>query len=168
MTRYVFALALAWLVSVALGQSQSPQVFTPQEAAEIIRQATGEILVQAKLLDQKPLAEALRLARTERGVKVYLLTTASGLTHRASYAPSLALAGVVVRYAPEVSGEFVVVDRRLGLSVKRDYLATTLHPEKPEPLVERFYYAFLRAIPFSVEDWVHRMYLEEYMKGGNR
>lgn len=99
---------------------------------------------------------------------MYLLTTASGLTHRASYAPSLALAGVVVRYAPEVSGEFVVVDRRLGLSVKRDYLATTLHPEKPEPLVERFYYAFLRAIPFSVEDWVHRMYLEEHMKGGNR
>lgn len=107
----------------------------------------------------------MRLARVERGVKVYLLTTANGLIHRASYAPSLALAGVVVRYAPEVSGEFVVVDRRLGFTIKRDYLATTLHPEKPEPMVERFYYAFLRATPFSVEDWVHRMYLEALRRG---
>ena len=104
----------------------------------------------------------------ERGVKVFLLTTRTGLTHRSSYAPALALAGVVVRYAPEVRGEFVVVDRRLGLGVQRDYLATTLHPEKPEPLVERFYYAFVNATPFSVEDWVHRMYLLEMERRGGR
>ncbi|WP_240307646.1 hypothetical protein [Thermus caldifontis] len=102
-------------------------------------------------------------------MKVYLLTTPSGIQHRASYAPSLALAGVAVRYAPQLDGEYAVVDRTLAFHVRRGYVATTLEEAKPEPLVHRFYQAFIRATPFSVEDWIHRLYLEEYARrGGTR
>ncbi|MDM7324649.1 MAG: hypothetical protein P3W93_006655 [Thermus sp.] len=102
-------------------------------------------------------------------MKVYLLTTSSGIHHRASYTPSLALVGVVVRYAPYLDGEYLVVDRTLALQLKRNYVATTLEEVKPEPLVHRFYQAFIRATPFSVEDWIHRLYLEEYARrGGGR
>ena len=100
----------------------------------------------------------------QRGVKVYLLTTAEGLTHRASYTPSLALAGVAVRYAPRVEGEFLVVDRKMALVLKRDYIGHALEEARPEPLVERFYHAFVRAVPFAVEEWVHRLYVQEYLR----
>lgn len=162
--RCACVLVLALLASVALGKE-----FTPLEAAEAVRSATGEVMVQVGLLDLKPLAEALRQARVERGVKVYLLTTAEGLVHRASYAPSLALVGAAVRFAPRVEGEFLVVDRKVAFLVRRGYLGTTLEEAPPEPLVERFYRAFLGAVPFSVEDWIHRMYQREYLRqGGGR
>lgn len=162
--RCACVLVLALALSAALGKE-----LTPQEAAEALRNATGEVMVQVSLLDLKPLAEALRQARVERGVKVYLLTTAEGLVHRASYAPSLALVGAAVRFAPRVEGEFLVVDRKMAFQVRRGYLATTLEEAPPEPLVERFYWAFVRAVPFSVEDWIHRMYQQEYLRqGGGR
>ncbi len=153
-------LVLALVASVALGRSHALE--------EAVRRATGEVLVQVAVLDLKPLAEALREAVVKGGVKVYLLTTDSGLTHPRSYAPSLALAGAVVRFAPRVEGEFVVVDRKEAIRLLRGYVGLSLEEAKPEPLVERFYFAFLRAVPFSVEDWVHRLYMREYMKGGGR
>lgn len=160
MRRYWFALVLALGVSAA----QEVRALTPQEASEVITRATAEVLVQARLMDLWPLAEALREVRVRRGVKVYLLTTAEGLTHRASYAPSLALAGVAVRYAPRVDEEFLVVDRRVGLLLRRNYIGHTLEEARPEPLVERFYHAFLRSIPFAVEEWVHKLYVQEYLR----
>jgi len=163
MRRYWFALVLALGVSVAQGEVEV-KVLTPQEASEVIRRATAEVLVQMSLLDLKPVAEALREVRVQRGVKVYLLTTAEGLTHRASYTPSLALAGVAVRYAPRVEGEFLVVDRKMALVLKRDYIGHALEEARPEPLVERFYHAFVRAVPFAVEEWVHRLYVQEYLR----
>lgn len=102
------------------------------------------------------------------GVKVYLLTTDSGLTHPKSYAPSLALAGAVVRFAPRVDGEFVVVDRKEAIRLLRGYVGLSLEEAEPAPLVERFYFAFLQGVPFAVEDWVHRLYIREYVKGGGR
>jgi hypothetical protein len=161
MRRFWFVLVLALGVSAAQGEVKA---LTPQEASEIVKRATAEVLVQMSLLDLKPIAEALREVRVQRGVKVYLLTTTEGLTHRASYTPSLALAGVVVRFAPRVEGEFLVMDRKMGLVLKRDYIGHTLEEARPEPLVERFYYAFLRATPFAVEEWVHRLYVQEYLR----
>ncbi|MGC8877070.1 hypothetical protein [Thermus sp.] len=118
--------------------------------------------MQVAILDRKPLAEALRERMVKGGVRVYLLTTDSGLTHPKSYGPGLALAGAVVRFAPYLAGEFLVVDRKVGLLVRRGYVDLTLEEARPEPLVERFYRAFLQAVPFSVEDWAHRLYLQEY------
>lgn len=158
-----FVLVLALAASVALGRS-----YTLAEAAEAVRRATGEVLVQAAILDLKPLAEALREAMVKGGVKVYLLTTDSGLTHPKSYAPSLALAGAVVRFAPRVDGEFVVVDRKEAIRLLRGYVGLSLEEAEPAPLVERFYFAFLQGVPFAVEDWVHRLYIREYAKGGGR
>lgn len=158
MRRFVFVLAWAFAASVAQR--------TPLEAGEILKGATGEILVQVRLLDLKPLAEALRIARVERGVKVYLLTTDRGLVHPESYGPGLALAGVAVRFLPSIGEEFFVVDRRVGLVLKRDYVGAQLEEAKPEPLVERFYRAFLQAVPFSAEDWAYRLFQREYMRRG--
>lgn len=155
--RFWFALALVFGASVALAL---------QEAVDAVRRATGEVMVQTPLLNQKPLAEALREAMVKGGVKVYLLTTDSGLTHPKSYAPSLALAGAVVRFLPRVEEEFVVVDRKEAWRIRRGYVDLTVEKAEPAPLVERFYFAFLRGVPFSVEDWVHRLYIRAY--GGGR
>lgn len=104
------------------------------------------------------------MARVERGVKVYLLTTDRGLVHRESYGPGLALAGVVVRFLPSLAEEFFVVDRKVALVLKRGYVGASLEEAKPEPLVERFYRAYLQAVPFSAEDWAYRMFQREYTR----
>lgn len=105
----------------------------------------------------------------DRGIKVYLLTTDSGLYSRDSYGPALALAGVITRHLPAPRGsEVVILDRKRAFLIRREYVAVYAEPveekAKVDRLVEEFYRAFLAAKVFDPERWAYELYIREYLR----
>jgi hypothetical protein len=86
------------------------------EVAQVIDSAISEVLVSSAVLRARPVAEALRRAAVERGVPVFVLVSSGGASERASFAKSLALAGVQVRTGEAMAVPMLVVDRRVGVT----------------------------------------------------
>jgi len=105
----------------------------------------------------------------DRGIRVYLLTTGSGLYSRESFGPALALAGVVTRHLPAPRGsEAVILDRKRAFLIRREYVAVYAEPveekARVDRLVEEFYRAFLSARVFDAERWAYELYIREYLR----
>jgi phosphatidylserine/phosphatidylglycerophosphate/cardiolipin synthase-like enzyme len=121
----LFPLLLVIALCVALSFASAQAAFTPNteitllasssDVVPYIDAASQEILVSAYMLRSQVIAEALRRAIVERGVKVYILTTDNGLHEGASYAKSLALAGAFVR-SGYANAEILVSDRYYTIS----------------------------------------------------
>jgi len=103
-------LALFLLVSVA--SAQAPEALpTPEAVAAQLDTATEQLLVMVPTVRAEPIAEALRRAAVERGVRIYLLVSPEYVEEGGSFVPSLAvLEGVHTRLAL-VDRSFVVADR---------------------------------------------------------
>lgn len=104
------ALALLLLVSSAV--AQAPEALsTPEAVAAQLGTANEQLLVMVPTVRSQVIAEALRKAVVERGVKVFLLVSPEYVEEGESFVPSLAiLDGVQTRLAL-VDRAFVVADR---------------------------------------------------------
>ncbi len=98
------------LISAAL--AQIPEALTtPEAVAEQLGAANEQLLVMVPTVRSQPLAEALRKAAVERGVRVYLLVSPEYVEEGGSFVPALAiLDGVQTRLAL-VDRSFVIADR---------------------------------------------------------
>lgn len=96
--------------------------------------ATTRVFVFAPWLKSQPVADSLRTAMVQRGIKVTILTSSSTLVEPGSYFLGLKLAGADLRTTVinnlETSGPFVLVDDRILLTTTSvlssdPYTATT-------------------------------------------
>jgi len=78
-----------------------------------VRGARIEILAFVPLLNNINLASLLRAAKSERGVKVYLLTPSESYWNKGSFTGWLSAQGVALYARPKLKSDaFVVIDQR--------------------------------------------------------
>lgn len=139
MSRLLRHLVVATVLSAGLiGLAQAPitpntemkMLATSNDVVAYIDAAQSEILLSAYMLRVQGVAEALRRATVERGVQVFVLTTEAGLNENASYAKSLALAGVNVR-SGYANADLLIVDRYY--TVNGPLIGAQSVPEGMEP-----------------------------------
>jgi hypothetical protein len=83
----------------------APKTASTRDVVGYIATAQREIFLAAPVLRVKDIAEALRIAKVERGVKVYLLTGQRSNRDAASYWWSLHAAGCELRTVETVRGD---------------------------------------------------------------
>jgi hypothetical protein len=98
------------LISAAL--AQIPEALTtPEAVAEQLGAANEQLLVMVPTVRSQPLAEALRKAAVERGVRVYLLVSPEYVEEGGSFVPALAVLERVQTRLALVDRSFVIADR---------------------------------------------------------
>ncbi len=104
------ALALLLLVSSAV--AQAPEALTtPEAVAAQLGAANEQLLVMVPTVRSQMVAEALRKAAVERGVKVFLLVSPEYVEEGGSFVPALAVLEQVQTRLALVDRSFVVADR---------------------------------------------------------
>lgn len=100
-------LALLLLTSV---WAQPQSLSDAQQVAAQLGRAQEQLLLVTKSVSSKPLAEALRRAAAERGVRVFIVVAPASVEAPGSYVASLALLGGVQVRLAQTERQFVVVD----------------------------------------------------------
>lgn len=97
---------------LAVASAQTPEALvTPEAVAAQLDTATEQLLVLVPTVRSEPLAEALRRAAVERGVRVYLLVSPEVVEEGGSFVPGLAVLDNVFTRLALVDRSFVVADR---------------------------------------------------------
>lgn len=107
MKRLVILAALLWATSEA---QDYQQLANSQDVARRIGGVRTQLIYVTPVVEDEVIAEAIRRAAVERGVKVFLLLTPELVEAPGSYAASLAtLEGVQIRLA-QVDRSFAILD----------------------------------------------------------
>lgn len=94
-----------------------------QQVAELIQLAQQQIVVVVPRLESPTVANALRLAATQRGIPVYLLVEHSHVLHPASYTAALSLLPrIQVRLTRQVPQPLILIDQKISIRGPLTYL----------------------------------------------
>jgi hypothetical protein len=110
----------------------APKSASTRDVVGYIATAQREILLAAPVLRVKEIAQALRVAKAERGVNIHLLTGSRSHRDAASYWWSLHAAGLELRSVGSVTGYAILIDRRLRIA--GDLIGRALEPDEPQLL----------------------------------
>jgi hypothetical protein len=133
---------------------------TSQEVGATLLAATSEVMIVTPALRSKDVAEGLRKAAVERGVRVFLLADVRFLNDGGSYLNGLSLTpGIQVRLLRGVGASRATVDRQLTLSgpllsdiaspLQQELTATTQEPFKVRSAAAWFSKAWAQARPYK-------------------
>lgn len=116
---------------------------TPLEA---ILSARREVILRARILEDRNLAQALHQALVVRGVRVYLILDASGVELPYAYSRSLYLVGAQIRLFRGVPDAlFGVVDGRCAIRAEK----VTCAPQEAYATREALRQAFIRGARYE-------------------
>lgn len=90
--------------------AQSEPLSTAQQVASQLGRAHEQLLLVTPSVSSKPLAEAVRRAAAERGVKIFIVVAPASVEAPGSYVASLALLDGVQARLAETERQFVIVD----------------------------------------------------------
>lgn len=94
-----------------------------QQVAELIQLAQQQIVVAVPRLESPTVANALRLAATQRGIPVYLLVEHNHVLHPASYTAALSLLPrIQVRLTRQVPQSLILIDQKVSIQGPLTYL----------------------------------------------
>jgi hypothetical protein len=112
MKRYITLLLLSILSTLCLAQDVVTRpINQSEEIAEVINASTQELLLVTDTFRNKTLADAVRVAALERGVKVFVLAPEALVQDLSSYFGTLSQAGATI-HLQEATGAFLVIDRK--------------------------------------------------------
>jgi phosphatidylserine/phosphatidylglycerophosphate/cardiolipin synthase-like enzyme len=112
MKRYITLLLLSVLSTLGLAQDVVTHPLSKsEEIAEVINASTQELLLVTDTFRNKSLADAVRVAALERGVKVFVLVPEALVQDLSSYFGTLSQAGATI-HLQEATGAFLVIDRK--------------------------------------------------------
>jgi hypothetical protein len=112
MKRYIVLLLLPVLSTFSLAQGVVTRPLSKsEEIAEVINASTQELLLVTDTFRNKSLADAVRVAVLERGVKVFVLAPETLIQDLSSYFGTLSQAGATI-HLQEATGVFLVIDRK--------------------------------------------------------
>jgi phosphatidylserine/phosphatidylglycerophosphate/cardiolipin synthase-like enzyme len=112
MKRYTALLLLSVLSTLSLAQEVVTRpISKSEEIAEVINASTQELLLVTDTFRNETLADAVRVAALERGVKVFVLAPEELAQDLSSYFGTLSQAGATV-HLQEATGAFLVIDRK--------------------------------------------------------
>jgi len=115
----LIALLLSFSFAQSIEQISEYEFSSVEDVIQIIEDAKDEVLLAITTLEERPIAEALHQAITERGIQVFVLSPENNVEDRANFVQSLALAGATVRFGA-VGNDFVIVDRRFVFASSED------------------------------------------------
>lgn len=155
-------------VSAALalpGQTLS----TPQQVGATLLAATSEVMLVTPALRSKDVAESLRKAATERGVRVFLLADVRFLNDGGSFLGGLSMTpGIQVRLLRGLNNSRATIDRQVTLSgplladiispLQQTPTQTSQEPREVRTASVWFTKAWAQASPYryKVPDLAHR------------
>lgn len=114
--------SLALLISSLPALANSPLTQT-QQVAELIQLAQQQVVVTVPRLESPTVANALRLAATQRGIQVYLLVEQRHVLHPASYTAALSLLPRInVFLTRAVTQPLILIDQQLTIRGPLTYL----------------------------------------------
>ncbi|PNY79675.1 hypothetical protein [Deinococcus koreensis] len=103
---------------------------TSQQVGASLYEATSEVLLVTPTLRSKDVAEALRRAAVERGVRIFLIADGRYVNEGASYLASLSLTpGIQVRLVRGLEASRATIDRQM--TVSGPLLADVPSPRRP-------------------------------------
>lgn len=160
------------MVSASVAHAQA---VTADRIATEIGLATQQVLIYSPWLKNKNVADAIRVAVAERGIRVYLLSPQESIWDKASYFGSLALAGARLYTGTIdkglISNPFLVIDnnraiigRQIGLNPNiYDPMLTrlTTNPAEVKRLVTWYAAALTKTKPIDMNAVVARMILDQ-------
>jgi hypothetical protein len=112
MKKYIALLLLFALSTLSLAQDVVTRPLSKsEEIAEIINACTQELLLVTDTFRNKTLADAVRVAALERGVKVFVLVPEPLVQDLSSYFGTLSQAGATI-HLQDATGGFLIIDRK--------------------------------------------------------
>lgn len=112
MKKYITVILLFVLSALGLTQDVVTKPITQSEdITEIINSSTQELLLVTDVFRNKILADAVRVAVLECGVKAFVLAPEALVQDLSSYFGTLRQAGVAI-HLQEATGAFLVIDRK--------------------------------------------------------
>lgn len=129
------------------------QPLDAQQVAQSIWSAQQQVVLMAPNLSSRTVAEALRIAVTERGVRVFILCHPHSVNQPSSFLAALSLLpNVSIRLYSPIGGEWILLDQHtliqgpLTHQNPQPWLAPTLQNRNPQQ-VQSAYLGFLQAWP---------------------
>lgn len=131
MKRYTALLLLSVMSTLSLAQEVVTRpIGEAKEIAEVINASTQELLLVTDTFRNETLADAVRVAALERGVKVFVLAPEALVQDLSSYFGTLSQAGATI-HLQDATGAFLVVDRKYV--VQGNLLSELENPQTATP-----------------------------------
>lgn len=145
-------------VSLLLAQAQPDQTQSLEEAlVQAVNQAKSHVLLASPSLASQGLAQALRRAMVERGVKVYILIPPQEARAPHSYTDSLYFAGASIRMAQVSRTELLADSQYVGSRDQTSFQRRFFQAWQTAPLyTPRLQPAGVTVVPYDP--------LEQYMR----
>jgi phytoene dehydrogenase-like protein len=152
--RFIIWAFLVFSIAVA-----APEQSSSAEIAAYINAAQRSVWVAAPVLRVKAVADALRIAKLERGLEIRLLTGVESVRDAGSYWWSLREAGASLRGVSIVRGFEVLIDQKIHL--RGDLIGRVLAPGEARTItIERG-----AALTTRVASWERLWSLAQPLKG---
>jgi hypothetical protein len=112
MKKYITVTLLFVLSAISLAQDVVTRPLNKsEEMAEVINASTQELHLVTDVFRNKVLADAVRVAVLERGVKAFVLAPETLIQDLSSYFGTLSQAGAAI-HLQDATGAFLVIDRK--------------------------------------------------------